>query len=141
MHDDGPAVDLELVDVAVGALRLRRSGPAGDQAEAVTTAWSEVGVTAASGTPAPDGEGPTVVKVRRSGGFLGRTKEGAAELAPTAAHVAALRDLVGGGVTPSKPKGADRYIYEFEVDGRTVVVHEGDMSPELRAVANELLES
>ncbi|MDQ4109978.1 MAG: M4 family metallopeptidase [Actinomycetota bacterium] len=116
---------------------------AGDQAEAVTTAWSEVGVTPASGTPGPDGEEPakTVVKVRRSGGFLGRTKEGVAELSPSAAHVAALRDLVGGGVTPSKPKGADRYIYEFEVDGRTVVVHEGDMSPELRAVANELLES
>ncbi|MER7607038.1 M4 family metallopeptidase [Nocardioides sp. NPDC127503] len=116
---------------------------AGDHAEAVTTAWSEVGVAPASGTPAPDGEEPakTVVKVRRSGGFLGRTKEGVAELAPTAAHVAALRDLVGGGVTPSKPKGADRYIYEFEVDGRSVVVHEGDMSPELRAVANELLES
>ncbi|MFD4324843.1 M4 family metallopeptidase [Nocardioides sp. NPDC058538] len=114
---------------------------AGEQAEAVTTAWSEVGVTPASGTSAPDGEQPTVVKVRRSGGFLGRTKEGAAELAPSAAHVAALRNLVAGGAAPSKPKGADRYIYEFEVDGRTVVVHEGDMSPELRAVANELLES
>ena len=114
---------------------------AGDQAEAVTTAWSEVGVTPASGTPSSDGEGPTVVKVRRSGGFLGRTKEGVAELAPSAAHVTALRNLVAGGAAPSKPKGADRYIYEFEVDGRTVVVHEGDMSPELRAVANELLES
>ena len=83
-----------------------------------------------------------MVKVRRSGGFLGRTKEGGAELAPSAAHVAALRNLIAQrDVTPSKPKGADRYIYEFEVDGRKVVVHEGDMSPELRAVANELLES
>ncbi|MFJ9391621.1 M4 family metallopeptidase [Nocardioides sp. NPDC101246] len=114
---------------------------AGDQAEAVTTAWSEVGVTLSSGSPAPDGEGPTLVRVRRSGGFLGRTKEGAAELAPSAAQVATVRNLVAGGATASKPKGADRYIYEFEVDGRTVVVHEGDMSPELRAVANELLES
>ena len=82
-----------------------------------------------------------MVKVRRSGGFLGRTKEGVAELAPSAAQVATVRDLVAGAGAPSKPKGADRYVYEFEVDGRTVVVHEGDMSPELRAVANELLES
>ncbi|MEU6133738.1 protealysin inhibitor emfourin [Nocardioides sp. NPDC047086] len=113
---------------------------AGDQAEAVTTAWSEVGVTPASGTSAPDGEVPTLVKVRRSGGFLGRTREGSAELAPSAAQVATVRNLVAGGAAPSKPKGADRYIYEFEVDGRTVVVHEGDLTPELHALANELLE-
>ncbi|GGU44794.1 M4 family metallopeptidase [Nocardioides albus] len=114
---------------------------AGDHAEAVTTAWSEVGITPASGTPAPDGEAPTTtVKVRRSGGFIGRTTEGSAELAPSAAQVATLRNLVTGGGAPSKPKGADRYIYEFEVDGQTVVVHEGDLSPELHALANELLE-
>ena len=114
---------------------------AGDQAEAVTTAWSAVGVTPASGTPAPDGEEPTttLVKVRRSGGFLGRTKEGAAELAPSAAEVATVRNLVAGAGAPSKPKGADRYIYEFEVDGRTAVVHEGDLSPELRELANQML--
>ncbi|MGH3350030.1 MAG: M4 family metallopeptidase [Nocardioides sp.] len=115
---------------------------AGDQAEAVTTAWSEVGVTAAEGNPGPDGEEPTptVVKVRRSGGFLGRTKEGAAELAPEDAHVATVRDLVSGGAAASKPKGADRYVYEFEVDGQTAVVHEGDLTPELHELANKLLE-
>ena len=113
---------------------------AGDQAEAVTTAWSEVGVTPAEGTPAPDGGSPTTtVKVRRSGGFLGRTKEGEAELAPEDAHVANVRDLVANAA-PSKPKGADRYVYEFEVDGQTAVVQEGDLTPELHALANRLLE-
>ncbi|GGR57004.1 hypothetical protein J2S40_003307 [Nocardioides luteus] len=116
---------------------------AGEHAEAVTTAWSEVGVTPAADSPAPDGEeqGPTVVKVRRSGGFLGRTKEGVAELSPSAAQVATVRNLVSGAGAPSQPKGADRYVYEFEVDGQTAVVHEGDLSPELHAIANELLES
>ncbi|MFI5622140.1 M4 family metallopeptidase [Nocardioides sp. NPDC051685] len=113
---------------------------AGEQAEAVTNAWSEVGVTPASGAPATDGEAPTLVRVRRSGGFLGRTKEGVAELAPSVAGVVTVRHLLAGSGAPSKPKGADRYIYEFEVDGRTVVVHEGDLTPELHALADELLE-
>ncbi len=113
---------------------------AGEQAEAVTTAWSEVGVTPASSAPGPDGETPTVVRVRRSGGFLGRTKEGVAEFAPSAAGVVSVRNLVAGAGAPSKPKGADRYVYEFEVDGQSVVVHEGDLSPELHALADELLE-
>jgi Zn-dependent metalloprotease len=114
---------------------------AGDQAEAVTTAWSEVGVTPASGAPAPGGESPTTtVRVRRSGGFMGRTTEGTAELAPSAAQVATVRNLVAGGGAPSKPKGADRYVYEFEIDGQTVVVHEGDLTPDLHALANDLLE-
>ena len=81
-----------------------------------------------------------MVRVRRSGGFLGRTKEGVAELAPSAAGVATVRNLLAGGGAPSKPKGADRYVYEFEVDGQSVVVHEGDLSPELHALADELLE-
>lgn len=116
---------------------------AGDHAEAVTTAWSEVGVTPATGNPAPAGDqpAPTVVKVRRSGGFLGRTTEGTAELAPDDAHISAVRNLAAGGVAPSKPKGADRYVYEFEVDGRTAIVHEGDLSPELHDLAVRLLES
>ncbi|TQL67005.1 thermolysin metallopeptidase-like protein [Nocardioides albertanoniae] len=114
---------------------------AGDHAEAVTTAWSQVGVTAAEGTPAPDGEEPTstVVKVRRSGGLLGRTKEGEAELASSAAQVVTVRSLVARATAPGKPKGADRYVYEFEVDGQTAVVHEGDLTPDLHALANELL--
>ncbi|MFE6509345.1 M4 family metallopeptidase [Nocardioides sp. NPDC057767] len=112
---------------------------AGDHVDAVTTAWSEVGVTPASGAPAPGGEAPTVVKLRRSGGFIGRTQEGVAELAPGDAQAATVRDLLANAV-PSKPKGADRYIYEFEVDGRRTVVHEGDMTPELRELANRMLE-
>ncbi|WP_328528823.1 M4 family metallopeptidase [Nocardioides sp. NBC_00368] len=116
---------------------------AGDHADAVTTAWAEVGVTPAPGTsapaPAPDGEAPTVVKLRRSGGFIGRTQEGVTEIAPGDAQAATLRDLLANA-GPSKPKGADRYIYEFEVDGRRTVVHEGDMTPELRELANRMLE-
>ncbi|NGN93522.1 M4 family metallopeptidase [Nocardioides sp. KC13] len=115
---------------------------AGEHVDAVTTAWSEVGVTPASGAPGapgPDGESPTVVRVRRSGGFLGRTSEGSVELAPGDSQAATVRDLLANA-GPSKPKGADRYIYEFEVDGQRTVVHEGDLSPELRELANRMLE-
>lgn len=129
-------------DTDFAAFAAATIAEAGDQAEAVTTAWSEVGVTPASGTPAPGGEAPTTtVRVRRSGGFMGRTTEGTAELAPSAAQVATVRNLVAGGGAPSKPKGADRYVYEFEVDGQTAVVHEGDLSPELHALADDLLEN
>ena len=104
---------------------------AGDHADVVRLAWREVGVR--------PGEG---VRVRRTGGFVGRTVEAAVDLDSEDTRAGELRDLVGrvGGrpVKGSKPY-PDGFTYEFELAGETRRVCERDLTPELRRIADLVL--
>jgi Zn-dependent metalloprotease len=107
---------------------------AGDHADAVRGAWQEVGVAA-------DGARRRV-RVRRTGGFIGRPVESTLELAdddPRSAEVAALLDRVEPGGLRHTPQHPDRFSYEFDLDGRTVSVREQDLTDDLRRIADLVL--
>ncbi|WP_107766589.1 M4 family metallopeptidase [Nocardioides terrigena] len=120
----------------------------GDRAEAVRGAWEQVGVTPAGSPGRAPGEAPAsgarVVRVRRSGGFAGRTSEGEVDLAlagddPRAAAVADLADRVDlAGVAPRKPM-PDMYLYRFEIGDRTAEVCE-PLPSDLAELARLVLE-
>ncbi len=88
--------------------------------------------------------GARVVRVRRSGGFAGRTSEGEVDLAlagddPRAAAVADLADRVDlAGVAPRKPM-PDMYLYRFEIGDRTAEVCE-PLPSDLAELARLVLE-
>jgi hypothetical protein len=104
---------------------------AGDHADVVRDAWREVGVRPGSG-----------VRVRRTGGFVGRTVEAAVELDSDDERAGELRDLVGR-VGPQPVKGSkphpDGFTYEFDLDGETRRVFERDLTPDLRRIADLVL--
>ena len=90
--------------------------------------------------PAP---GARVVRVRRSGGFAGRTSEGEVDLAagddPRAAAVADLAGRVDlARVAPRKPM-PDMYVYRFEIGDRTAEVCE-PLPSDLAELARLVLE-
>jgi len=110
-------------------------------AEAVRSAWTEVGVTAGapsgSGSPAPSG----VVVVTRSGGFAGIRQSGEVTLGddPRTPEVESLLDRIDlESVAPHRPM-PDRFVYTFDVQGRQVVVGEQDLTPELERLARLVL--
>jgi Zn-dependent metalloprotease len=111
---------------------------------AVTGAWSKVGVTPGVTAPAPPGgaEGH-VVRVRRSGGFAGRTAAG--EVRPDADDPRApeIRALVARidftSIKPS-PTQPDRFVYVFTVHGRDVVVQEHQLTDDLRLLASLVID-
>ncbi len=82
------------------------------------------------------------VRVRRTGGVTGVPVESAVDLDSDDERAAPLRELVGRldltGVAPSET-GADRFVYEFDVDGETHHVQEQDLTDELRTVADLVL--
>ena len=122
---------------------------AGDHAEAVREAWRTVGVEPARpGTapvPTPDGAGATgsrQVRVRRSGGFVGRTVEASVDLDSDDERAPTLRGLVGRIDTAAVAASAarpDHFTYEFDLEGERVQVHEQDLTTELRDVAELVL--
>lgn len=85
----------------------------------------------------------SVVRVRRSGGFLGRTTTGECDLSADDPVAAEVRDLVAGvdfaAPRDPRPRGADRYVYEFELDDRRMKVHEHDLTEDLRRIVAMLL--
>lgn len=107
---------------------------AGEQADAVRAAWEQVGVAPARssggpGVPAdepvqpvesgePGQPGGRVVRVRRSGGFAGRTSEGVVDLTGDDPRAAAVADLAGrvdlARVAPRQPM-PDMFVYRFEI--------------------------
>jgi hypothetical protein len=122
---------------------------AGDHADAVSAAWSAVGVSAGAAPSAPSGPvgSPTigVVTVRRSGGFVGSTVEGQVDLdGPDDDVVAEVRDLVGridlaAAAASGKPY-PDMYSYVFDLGGTRATVPEQHLTPELRRLADLLLD-
>ena len=78
------------------------------------------------------------VTVIRSGGFAGIERRGEADT--TADPV--LKELVDhvdlGAVGPPG-RGADQFMYEIEIDGRTAVVGEAQLSGPLRDLVGHVL--
>ena len=128
-------------------LRRATVEAAGEHANAVTTAWTTVGVTpgasSAGGTPPP---GPTTpqVQVVRSGGFAGRRVSGAVDLTAADLRASDVRDLVDRIDFSRLPAGTpqpDRYVYEFRTPaGGRVVVQEQDLTADLRRLAALVLD-
>jgi len=118
----GVAADADFASFAAATVAA-----AGEHAAAVEEAWTQVGVRPGA-DPAPTGPpGPApsaVVRVSRSGGFVGATTSGEVDLGsddPRVAEVQALVDRVDLrrlGVTLPKP---DMYVYRFEVGDREPV--------------------
>lgn len=113
-------------------------------ADAVRTAWEEVGVTpdgrdpdsGRSSAPAP----PEVVRVSRSGGFAGMTVTGAVALADCDPRSRELVERLDPEVAQGTPPEPDRFVYTFEVDGRPPVrVPEQRMTSELLELAQQVL--
>jgi hypothetical protein len=122
---------------------------AGDHADAVSAAWSEVGVSAGAAPSAPvEPVGSTaagVVTVRRSGGFVGSTIEGQVDLdGPDDDVVAEVRDLVAridlAAAAASGKAYPDMYSYVFVLGGTRATVPEQHLTPELRRLADLLLD-
>ncbi len=122
---------------------------AGVHADLVAQAWRTVGVEPATaaepGAPAPDGDGGTTsrqVRVRRTGGFVGRALEASVDLDSDDDRAPVLQGLVGridtAAVTASGPR-PDHFTYEFDLGGDHVAVHEQDLTAELRDVADLVL--
>jgi hypothetical protein len=123
-----------------------------EAARAVTGAWSQVGVTAATPAQAPSrsgadtgpggGDAPPVVAVTRSGGFAGIRQTGELTLGddPRTPEVESLLDRIDlRSVAPATPPQPDRYVFTFHVRGEQVVLGEADLTPDLRQLATLLL--
>ncbi|MEX0426846.1 protealysin inhibitor emfourin [Nocardioides sp. DS6] len=123
---------------------------AGDQADAVRQAWETVGVTPAASAAAggaATGAGASTsgsqVRVRRSGGFTGRTVEGAVDLDADDDRAGELRDLVGRVDVAALPQEQapqpDRYVYDFDLCGSTCRLPEQHLTTELQRIADLVL--
>jgi hypothetical protein len=121
---------------------------AGEHADAVAGAWAEVGVTPGSSTAAPAAPTPAsragVVAVRRTGGFVGSAVEGQVDLdGPDDDRVGEVRDLVGRidlAAVASAKTYPDMYSYVFVVGDTRATVPEQALTPELRRLAELLLD-
>jgi hypothetical protein len=114
-----------------------------EAADAVRSAWEQVGVTGAAGSST--GSVPPVagrVAVTRSGGFAGVRQTGELTLGddPRTDEVGSLLDRIDlQAVSRTKPQ-PDRFVYTFEVDGQQVVLGEQDLTPDLGRLARLLLD-
>ncbi len=119
---------------------------AGEHADAVTKAWTTVGVevggTSSPGTPAGTPGGSGVVRVRRTGGIAGRTLEGSVDLdaddpkAVSARELVDRLDLAAPVQTETFP---DAFSYTFEVGGRSVTVPQQHLTDDQRALVDLVL--
>jgi len=124
---------------------------AGDSADAVRQAWETVGVTAVEGSsgqpsaaaasPAPTV--PPAVRVKRSGGVTGITREATVGLDTDDDRVPELRDLVDrvdvGALPQDHEPQPDRFVYDFDLCGSTCRLPEPHLTPELRRIADLVL--
>lgn len=113
---------------------------------AIADAWREVGVLSTgdrpgSTGPAPDSGSTRVVRVRRTGGFAGRTLEGSIDLDmhPRAGDVRELLDRIDVTALPAGDPQPDRFSYEFDLLGRQVTVAEQDLTDDLERLATLVL--
>jgi hypothetical protein len=115
---------------------------AGEHADAVTEAWTTVGVTPAASTSGPGQPPPAPaagkrVSVRRTGGFAGRVADGSVDLDTEDARASELRTLVDRidlrEVATTDPQ-PDRYLYAFDLCGDTATVPEQALTADLSRV-------
>ena len=114
-----------------------------EAADAVRSAWEQVGVTGAAGS-STGSAAPAAgrVAVTRSGGFAGVRQTGELTLGddPRTDEVGSLLDRIDlQAVSRTKPQ-PDRFVYTFEVDGQQVVLGEQDLTPDLGRLARLLLD-
>ena len=110
----------------------------------MTAAWEQVGVTGGATTtpvPGPVGAGAVdVVRVKRSGGFTGRTEEGEVSLDDADEGVLALvqridLDAAAASAAAYRPM-PDMFIYTFQVaDGDPVTLPEQALSGDMHELA------
>ncbi len=81
------------------------------------------------------------IRVRRTGGFLGRSVESTVELAddPRSPEIAALVDRVDPAALRRTPQQPDRFTYDFDLDGLLLTVREQDLTDDLRRIADLVL--
>jgi hypothetical protein len=83
-----------------------------------------------------------IVRVRRMGGFIGRTVEAEVDLDSDDDRVGELRELLGrvaGQLVKSSTPYPDGFTYEFDFDGETRRVFERDLTPDLRRITDLVL--
>ncbi|MBF4769234.1 M4 family metallopeptidase [Nocardioides agariphilus] len=121
---------------------------AGDHADVVGRAWETVGVTTASGSssaaPTPTVPQESLVSVRRTGGFAGRTTEGTVDLGSHDARVPEVRELVDRIDLADVPGGdphPDMFVYDFNLCGRCAKVPQQHLTPDLSRLAVLVLEA
>ena len=136
-------------DADFAAFAAATVAAAGDHADAVGQAWSDVGVepepNAGAGSHAPGGsERPAnVVEVRRSGGFAGLTTSGTVDLDADDQRAAEARSLVHRIDFRQAKSGLphpDGYVYEFRFGDAKVSVPEQHVSDDLRRLADLALD-
>ena len=114
-------------------------------ADAVTSAWQQVGVTpstpAEAPTPVPaaptSGSSEGLVAVTRSGGFAGLQTSGAIRLGddPRTPAVEQLLDRIDFRAVRGSAPQPDRFVYAFSVCGEEFVVGEQDLTSDLERLA------
>ncbi|MGZ4476650.1 MAG: protealysin inhibitor emfourin [Nocardioides sp.] len=86
-----------------------------------------------------------LVSVRRTGGFAGITRTGEVDLdsdddrAPVLSDLVAAVDAGGIGTPPASPR-PDSFVYDFDLCGSTCQVHEHSLTPDLRRIAELVLD-
>jgi hypothetical protein len=116
----------------------------GEHAGAVEGAWHEVGVLGGpQPAPPPPVSAGSEVRVSRSGGFAGITKEGVVDLDSDDPRVPQVQQLVERidlpSVRTSEPQ-PDRFVYVFRYASIEVQVQEQELTPELGELARLVLE-
>ncbi len=84
----------------------------------------------------------TLVRVRRTGGFIGRMLEAEVDLDSDDDRAGELRELlgrVGGQQVKASTPYPDGFTYEFDFDGETHRVFERDLTQDLRRIADLVL--
>jgi Zn-dependent metalloprotease len=118
---------------------------AGEHADAIRGAWTQVGVDPegpASATRHHTARARGVVRVRRTGGIAGRTLEGSVDLSADDPRASAARELVNRlDLTRPVPGDTfpDAFSYTFEIGDHSVTVPQQHLSDEQRALASLLL--
>jgi len=86
-----------------------------------------------------------LVSVRRTGGFTGLTRTGEVDLdsdddrAPVLNDLVAAVDTNGVAQPPAAPR-PDGFVYDFDLCGSACQVHEHSLTPDLRRIAELLLD-
>ena len=113
---------------------------AGEHADAVRDAWSQVGVepSTATGTPLPEAAPARRLRIERSGGFVGRTESAEVDLDDDLRSLA--EEAVVQPVTKNPPPMPDMFQYTFTVEGRDpVTVPEHLLSTSQAELARRIL--
>ena len=116
---------------------------AGAHADVVRRAWEQVGVVPRSAATEPTTTGPRMLRVRRTGGFVGSTASSEVDLSRRDATTEEVRRLLGRADLTGAPGGAprpDMFVYEFQLDDADPFrVPEHELTEDLEVLARVVL--